>query len=302
MWKVALFREACFQRRFRGRSNLGPGVALVGFVLTAFAWQRGPGAFQGSPASNPPPGKKLIALTFDDGPHPFVLVGRKPPASPPAPGLLGLLEREHITATFFVMGWRLAPAANGFCRQIDVGITCREAAEEEHRRGFEIENHTYGHGDFYRMKKRYGEEWILKDIDRGSAVIQSVTGVKPHYVRPPNWDIWDDLAAKIESRGYHVMTKTRGPLALRDVDSGDYAYAGKDSNGPSQQSLHDDVMRRIEQRERHGIYTHILVFHELPLSVEVLSGLIPELKRRGYEFASLETYMETVSAGPKSTP
>ena len=95
------------------------------------------------------------------------------------------------------------------------------------------------------------------------------------------------------------MTKTRGPLALRDVDSGDYAYAGKDSNGSAEHSVHDDTMRRIEQRERRGLYTHILVFHELPLSLEVLSGLIPELKRRGYEFVSLETYMQVVSGGPK---
>jgi peptidoglycan/xylan/chitin deacetylase (PgdA/CDA1 family) len=272
---------------------------LVGFVLTVLPPQSAPGPSQGSTSRDLLPSKKLIALTFDDGPRPYVLVGRKLPASPQIPGLLGLLDRERITATFFVMGWRLAEGANEFCRQTDVGINCRQAAEEEHRRGHEIENHTYGHGDFYRMKKRYGEEWILNDIERASHIIQSVTGVRPRYVRPPNWDIWDDLRTKIESRGYHVMTKTLGPLALRDVDSGDYSYRSQDSNGSAQHSLHDDVLRRIEQRERRGVYAHILVFHELPLSVEVLSGLIPELKRRGYAFAPLRTYMETVSAGLK---
>lgn len=286
----------------KGLGNAALALTLAVAVLGSpqkVELQSAPLPSQDSTSRNLPPGKKLIALTFDDGPRPYVLVGRKFPASPPAPGLLGLLDRERITATFFVMGWRLAEGANKFCRQIDVGINCRQAAEEEHRRGHEIENHTYGHGDFYRMKKRYGEEWILNDIERASEIIQSVTGVRPRYVRPPNWEIWDDLRAKIESRGYHVMTKTVGPLALRDVDSSDYSYPSQDSSGSARHSLHDAVLRRIEQRERRDVYTHILVFHELPLSVEVLSGLIPELKRRGYTFAPLRTYMETVGAGLK---
>ena len=57
---------------------------------------------------------------------------------------------------------------------------------------------------------------------------------------------------------------------------------------------HDYVLQRIEQRERKGVSTHILVFHELPISVEVLSTLIPELKKRGYEFVTLRDYMKTV--------
>ena len=72
--------------------------------------------------------------------------------------LLDLLDREGAKATFFVMAWRLAPAADKDCRKIDTGITCRQAAEEEHRRGYEIENHTYGHGNFRLMQKRYGED------------------------------------------------------------------------------------------------------------------------------------------------
>jgi len=145
------------------------------------------------------------------------------------------------------------------------------------------------------MNKRYGEEWILNDIDRASRIIQSVTGEKPRYVRPPDWDIWEELRRRIEARGYHVMTKTFGPPALRDVDSGDYSYRSDDS--AAQHSLHEYVLTRIAQRERQGIYTHILVFHELPLSVEVLSGLIPELKKRGYVFVPLRSYMETVAPG-----
>jgi hypothetical protein len=51
-------------------------------------------------------------------------------------------------------------------------------------------------------------------------------------------------------------------------------------------------MQTIQQRERKGVYGHILVFHELPNSVGVLSKLIPELRQRGYTFVTLQKYLE----------
>ncbi len=253
-------------------------------------------------ANNKP--DKLIALTFDDGPKPYVLMGHNSGPGTHSPSLLDLLDREGVKATFFEMGYRLADTADAFCRQIDVGINCRQAAQEVHRRGHEIENHTYGHGDFRRMSRRYGEQWVLNDIDRASRIIQSVAGVKPRYVRPPDWDVWEELREKIEARGYYVMTKNAGgvhvPTALADVDSGDYAlWAHGDSSDTAKRTLRDDVLRRIALREQHGVYTHILAFHELPLTVEVLSNLIPEWKRRGYTFVLLRDYMQKVEPGAK---
>jgi peptidoglycan/xylan/chitin deacetylase (PgdA/CDA1 family) len=234
---------------------------------------------------------KIIALTFDDGPRPWVLKGNSE-AGHASASLLDLLDREGAKATFFVMAWRLAPAADKDCRKIDTGITCRQAAEEEHRRGHEIENHTYGHGNFRLMQKRYGEDWILNDIDRASRTIEPITGVKPQYLRPPDWEIWPELAQRIESRGYHIMGKsTTLPLVLRDVDSEDYFCVGKDLSKCPQPSLHDYVLRTIGQRERKGVFDHVLVFHEIPNSVEVLSRLIPDLKKRGYTFVTLAEYM-----------
>jgi peptidoglycan/xylan/chitin deacetylase (PgdA/CDA1 family) len=236
-------------------------------------------------------GAKLIALTFDDGPKPYVLMGTRSGKGVASQSLLGLLDQQGIKATFFVMGWRLSKNADAKCQQVDGGV-CREAAEEEHRRGHEIENHTYGHGNFRVMVKRYGEDWVLRDIERASAIIQKITGDKPTYLRPPDWTIWPELQKKIEARGYHVMTKSTAVApALRDVDSEDYFCAGGDLSKCPKPSDYDYVLRNIEQRERQGVEQHILVFHELPQSVELLSRLIPELKRQGYSFVTLRAYM-----------
>ncbi|MGD0126406.1 MAG: polysaccharide deacetylase family protein [Terriglobia bacterium] len=239
-------------------------------------------------------GSKLIALTFDDGPKPFVLMGTSTGKGLSSKSLLKLLDQQNVKATFFVMGWRLSKNADAKCRQDDGGV-CREAAEEEHRRGHEIENHTFGHGDFRLMVKRYGEDWVLNDIDKASTAIQSITGVKPSCLRPPDWTIRPELEKKIEARGYHVMTRSRDvPPAMRDVDSEDYFCAGRSLAKCPKPSDYDYVLRNIAQRERQGVQQHILVFHELPQSVELLSRLIPELKTRGYRFVTLRTYMSLI--------
>jgi peptidoglycan/xylan/chitin deacetylase (PgdA/CDA1 family) len=63
-------------------------------------------------------------------------------------------------------------------------------------------------------------------------------------------------------------------------------------------SDYDYVLRRIEQRERQGVEQHILVFHELPQTVELLSRLIPELKKRGYRFVRLRAFVAAVYSQP----
>src|ERR1700749_1174994 len=84
---------------------------------------------------------KLIALTFDDGPRPYVLFGMKDPQ--PTQGLLSVLDRHQVKATFFVMGWRLTPKTWGEGRyETNGGVTCLDAAKEELKQGHEIENHT----------------------------------------------------------------------------------------------------------------------------------------------------------------
>jgi peptidoglycan/xylan/chitin deacetylase (PgdA/CDA1 family) len=264
-------------------------VMPICLLLRVSAAPSAPGA-GAVPRPGPPDPGKVIALTFDDGPKPYVLLGTRSGKGVPSRSLLDLLDSEHVKATFFVMGWRLSKNADDLCRKVDGGV-CRQAAEEEHRRGHEIENHTYGHGDFRLMEKRYGDAWILNDIERASKIIQTITGSRPHDLRPPDWDIWPALETEIEGRGYHVMTRSRSvPPALRDVDSEDYFCVGHDLSKCPKPSDYDYVLGNIERRERAGVHDHILVFHELPESVELLSRLIPVLKRRGYTFVLLRQY------------
>jgi peptidoglycan-N-acetylglucosamine deacetylase len=247
------------------------------------------------------PSNKLIALTFDDGPRPYVLFGSK--ENNRGPGLVDILDQNGVKATFFVVGWRLTPKTWGEPRhEEDIGVTCIDAAEQLIRRGHELEDHTYSHLELRTAEKKNGEQWVMGDVDRGAKAIKAVTGAQPRYVRPPDWIITSDARHDLEQQGYRVLTiSSENPMALRDVNSLDYLCAGK-AVGCPKPSLPDAVLQQIEQREKRGTYTHILAFHELSTTAAIMPRLISDLKARGYRFVTLAEYMKLVGSKPGEMP
>ena len=104
---------------------------------------------------------KKIALTFDDGPHPYY-----------TEQLLDGLKERGVVATFFVTGYHaeLHP---------DV---IRRMQEEGHLIG----NHTYSHIQLTRANREIFKAELIKT----NKIIQEITGEEVLYVRPPygSWD------------------------------------------------------------------------------------------------------------------
>ena len=122
---------------------LAIGMALM---LAEWEWHH---------AQHPLP--KVVALTFDDGPHPVF-----------TPQILDILKRYGVRATFFLIGARTE-------RYPDLA---RRIVAERH----EIGNHTYSHpADLPR--KDWGA--ICGEIVKGADAIERVTGVRPKLFRPP---------------------------------------------------------------------------------------------------------------------
>jgi peptidoglycan/xylan/chitin deacetylase (PgdA/CDA1 family) len=240
---------------------------------------------------------KLIALTFDDGPRPYVLFGTQ--GTRPGLSLVKVLDDNGVKATFFVVGWRLSPKTWGERRyEENIGITCIDAAERLVRDGHELEDHTYSHIELRGAERKRGEQWVLGDVNRGADAIKLITGTQPHYLRPPDWIIPDDARLDLERQGYHLLSiSAQSPMAMRDVNSLDYLCTRNASECPKP-SLTDAVLKQVEQRERHGVYTHILAFHELSTTAAVMPELIATLKARGYRFVTLSEYMRLVEAKP----
>ena len=240
---------------------------------------------------------KLIALTFDDGPRPYVLFGDG--KDPARPGLMNILDSNGVKGTFFVVGWRLTPKTWGERRnEENIGVTCLDAAGQLVRHGHELEDHTYSHIELRGAERKWGEQWVLSDVDRGAQAIKAVTGSQPRYLRAPDWSIFDDARRDLEREGYHLLSiSSQNPVVLRDINSLDYLCTARNPASCPKPSLEASVLKQVEQRERKGIYAHILAFHELNSTAAVMPQLISDLKARGYRFVTLSEYMNLVDSG-----
>ncbi len=99
--------------------------------------------------------KKLIALTFDDGPSIYT------------PKLLDNLNKYNARVTFFVAGYRVDDYSKTLKRAYDMGN--------------EIGSHTYSHENLVKLKPKELESQIKKTNNAVSKVI----GVTPGIMRPP---------------------------------------------------------------------------------------------------------------------
>lgn len=104
---------------------------------------------------------RKIALTFDDGPHPYY-----------TEQLLDGLKERNVKATFFVLGKHAEEYP--------------ELVERMSKEGHLIGNHTYSH---IQLSKRNSEAF-KEELVKTSALIEELTGQEVQYVRPP-YGTWD---------------------------------------------------------------------------------------------------------------
>lgn len=190
--------------------------------------------------------KKIIALSFDDGPNP-----------PYTDRLLEILKRHDVRATFFMPAYNIEKFPD-LTRQIL-------------NAGHIIGNHSCVH----KFSNNYRTLSFEKEIARAQEIIEKVTGKKPALYRPPwlfkqpwllknlkahnltpvsgffgsNWEIWHASAERIAGDALQVARPGRILIFHDGFDTKGGARAG---------------------------------------SVGAIDLIIPELKKQGYEFLTVD--------------
>jgi peptidoglycan/xylan/chitin deacetylase (PgdA/CDA1 family) len=134
-------------------------------------------------------GKKLVALTFDDGPH-----------QDNTNALLDILGQENVNVTFFVLGSRVEY----------YGDVVRRAYQQ----GNQIASHTTNHKSLIGLTPADRQFEINSTI----TAIERTIGTRPTVMRPPN-GTFDDA----------VMADAGMPLILWSVDPQDWKYINADT-------------------------------------------------------------------------
>lgn len=158
--------------------TFGAGIILLVMAVLPF------GNFYGPVQNELPVGdRKIVALTFDDGPYP-----------PYTKDLLKVLAEENVQATFFMVGANAA-------KYPDVVLQVAQA-------GHKIGVHTVNHIDLMKLDTKHREYQIMA----GKAVLQAITGVEPKLFRPPHgFRDWQVLSiadkAGLKTVNWSVLSK-----------------------------------------------------------------------------------------------
>jgi len=178
------------------------------------------------------PGLHQVALTFDDG-----------PAYAYTAQILDILARYHVPATFFVVGRRAAAYPDLLARMV--------------QEGHSVQSHSYDHWQLTGLS----DAAIRDQLDRGSQVIEDITGVAPRCVRPPYGAVNDRVLAVAADLGLATILWDVNP-----VNESNVARILANTDGGDILLLHDNG----------GAAT-----------VGALPGIIEGLRARGLEFVSL---------------
>jgi peptidoglycan-N-acetylglucosamine deacetylase len=101
--------------------------------------------------------QKIVALTFDDGPHPDL-----------TPPILDILREHSAGASFFLVGKNISGNEDLVARI--------------HREGHDIGNHSFSHSFFYDLK---GTNELADDISKAQQALEKNTDASARFFRPP---------------------------------------------------------------------------------------------------------------------
>ena len=134
--------------------------------------------------NDPATNKKVVLLTFDDGPKEAELINP----------LMDTLDKHKAKAIFFVNGYRVKEHP--------------ELLELIHKRGGVLGNHSWDH----IVLKDKPEAEVKKQIEDVQTIVKEITGETPHFFRPPH-GAGGDVGKKIAAaNGMLYMTWSNGSL------------------------------------------------------------------------------------------
>jgi len=219
------------------------------------------------PAKRTGEAKRLVTLTFDDGPTPET-----------TPAVLKMLAKHRVHATFFVIGGYL-DGESGRAKQV------RRVLKKVVAAGHLVGNHTHDHANLTALSRSD----VVAQIDRGAASIERVLGTRPILFRPPY--------GRLDDFGEQLARDRNLELLLWSVEARDM------QRGDADEMFHD-LVAQLDYKEGGIILLHDVKRTTLPVLARLLAFLRDRPydparpDKWGYEVVDLPTYLRAVGASP----
>lgn len=114
-------------------------------------------------------GKKIVALTFDDG-----------PAHSKTETLLTEFEKRNIRASFFVLG--------------ELALKQPDIVKKAYDAGHTIGSHTYDHKNL----KKIDDEQLAYEVNHTNEILKEIIGTDIKFIRPPYGGYNSDILNKVD--------------------------------------------------------------------------------------------------------
>ena len=207
-------------------------------------------------------GKKVVYLTFDDG-----------PSTTNTPGILDVLDRYNVKATFFILG-----------KSIEGNEEAKNILKETAKRGHAIANHTYSHDYSYLYPNRtMNVDNIVSDIEKSNSVLKEVLGdnFSTRVIRFPggywSWEGRTAMKEAMEQNGYYNV---------------DWNALNKDAEGKPKNA--DELLQSTKETvEALGPEADsvVLLMHDTygkEETVKALPQIIEYLQEKEFEFRTIK--------------
>lgn len=245
-----------------GFPSMRPWPALNAEASIPKAWMVAEG-----PAYRADSGRRLVTLTFDDGPFPET-----------TPTVLRILAKNRVHATFFVVG-RYLEGTDARAR------ASREVLQQAVAEGHLIGNHTQDHA----LLTSLTHTQVLEQIDQGAAAIERTIGKRPILFRPPFGRLDDFGQAAVRERGLDLLL---------------WSVEKQDMQREDTHQVSRELISQIEYKQGGIVLLHDIRWTSIAVLREVLAWLHEQRwdpkkpSRLGYDIVDLPEYLREVAASP----
>lgn len=204
--------------------------------------------------------EKKLVLTFDDGPDPNY-----------TPKILDILSREHVPATFFMVGIN---AENNI-----------PLVKRIYKEGHEIGNHTFTHPNVAEISTRRA----ILEMESTRLLLECITGHSTIMFRAPFNA--DSEPEKMEELIPIALARSRNYLDIGEsIDPEDW------EEGVEADTIIQRVIKRKEELTAAGQSGNIILLHDAggkgrQPTVDALPKIIEYFKKRGYTFTTVATIL-----------
>ncbi|SFC34427.1 polysaccharide deacetylase family protein [Clostridium uliginosum] len=203
-------------------------------------------------------GKKVVYLTFDDGPSENV-----------TPQILSVLKEKNVKATFFTVG-----------KSINQSEVTKSMLKQEVEDGHAIGNHTYSHDYKYLYPNHtVSVENFMNDVEKSNEALRAVLGK-------------DFSTRAIRFPGGHMSWKGQKPIDEKFIEKGynyiDWNSLSKDAEGKHKvaSELLEQVKQTVGEKEKAVILMHDC--SDKGETAKALPEIIDYLTEKGYTFRTIK--------------